>query len=212
VKRAATCHIRNVSHHLKKTTFYISFIILILNFSCKTDNKTDLKKLEDLDAQKTTELITQILKEESNGYLMSSCITEKPSAISHPMVSNFNDYVKDNLNIRDTVHLKTQSRLYKTFKITADLVPNKNILTQKQFEEFEQKSGNGGFRFWDWLDSNCENGYSSISKPIFNETFDLAYVQIGTVCGGLCGGGEERIYELINGKWIEKESLGSWES
>ncbi|MDG4949644.1 hypothetical protein NLM59_01795 [Weeksellaceae bacterium KMM 9724] len=165
-----------------------------------------------MDAQKTTELITQILKEESKGYLMSSCITEKPRAVSHPMVSDFNDYVKDNLNIKDTIHLKFQSRLYKNFKITADLVPNKNILTQKQFEEFEQKSENGGFRFWDWLDTNCDNGYCSISKPIFNETFDLAYVQIGTVCGGLCGGGEERIYELVNGKWIEKESLGSWVS
>ncbi|MDN3594318.1 hypothetical protein [Zunongwangia endophytica] len=171
-----------------------------------------MKKLKDLDAQKTNELITHILEEKRNGYLMSSCITEKPRAVSHSMVSNFNDYVKDNLNIKDTVHLKIQSRLYKKFKITADLVPNKNILTQVQFEEFKQKSENSKFRFWDWFDTNCENGYCSISKPIFNEAFNLAYVQIGTVCGRLCGGGEERIYKLVNGKWIEKESLGSWVS
>ena len=181
-----------------------------MNFSCKTDPTTDLKKLTELDAQKTTELITQILKDESETYLSSSCITEKPRAISHPMVSDFNKYVKSHLNIKDTIHYNLQARLYKEFKLTADLVPNKNILTQKQFEEFEKKSGDGGFRFWDWLDENCENGYCSISKPIFNETFDLAYVQIGTVCGSLCGGGEERIYEFVNGKWIEKESLGSW--
>lgn len=168
--------------------------------------------MEKLDAQKTTELITQILKEESNGYLMSNCITEKPRAISHPMVSDFNEYVKNNLNIKDTIHLNAQLKLYKNFKITADLVMNKNIITQKQFVEFEQKSENDEFRFWDWLETYCENGYCSISKPIFNETFDLAFVQIGTVCGGLCGGGEERIYELVNGKWIQKESLGSWVS
>jgi hypothetical protein len=197
---------------LKKTTFYISSIILILTLGCKTENKTDLKKSEILDAQRTMELMTQILKDESEGYLQSSCITEKPRAVSHPMVSNFNKYVKNNLNIIDTVHYKLQTRLYAKFKLTSDLVPNKNIITQKQFEEFEKKSENEGFRFWDWLDTNCEKGYCSISKPIFNETYDLAYVQIGTVCGGLCGGGEERIYELFNGKWTEKESLGSWVS
>jgi len=171
-----------------------------------------LKKLTELDAQKTTELIKQILIDESEGYLSSSCISEKPRAILHPMVSDFDEYVKSLLNIKDTLHYKIQSRLYKKFKLTADLVPKKELLTQKQFEEFEKKSESGGFRFWEWLDTNCENGYCSLTKPIFNETFDLAYVQIGTVCGGLCGGGEERIYERVNGKWIEKESLGSWVS
>lgn len=168
--------------------------------------------MAELDAQNTTELITQILKDESEGYLQSSCITEKPKANSHPMVSNFDEYVKKHLNIKDTIHYKLQSSLYKEFKLTSELVPDKNIITPKQFKEFEQKSENGGFRFWDWLDENCENGYCSLSKPIFNETFDLAYVQIGTICGGLCGGGEERIYELVNGKWIEKESIGGWVS
>ena len=50
-----------------------------------------------------------------------------------------------------------------------------------------------------------ENG-----KPIFNEEFDLAFVQIGTMCGGLCGGGVEIIYEYKNGKWIKKENIRSW--
>ncbi|WP_255592866.1 hypothetical protein [Marixanthomonas sp. SCSIO 43207] len=198
-------------HKLKKTTFYISIIVLILNFSCKTD-KTDLDKSAEYDAQKTTELIMQILKDESSDYLSSTCITEKPRAISYPMVADFDKYVKNHLEIKDTIHYNTQKRFYKKFKITSELVPNKNILTQKQFEEFEKKSKKGEFRFWDWLDNNCKNGYCSISKPIFNETYDLAYVQIGTVCGGLCGGGEERIYEFVNGKWIEKESISSWVS
>ena len=194
---------------MKKTLFNILFFVLTLNLSCKTDNKTDLKKL---DAQKTSELITQILKDERDGYLSSSCITENPRAVSSPMISNFGEYVRNHLNIKDTLHYKTQSSLSKKFKITAELVPEKNILTKKQFDDFEKKSEKGGFSFWDWLDENCENGYCSISKPIFNETFDLAYVRIGTVCGGLCGGGEERIYEFVDGKWIEKETFGSWVS
>ena len=183
-----------------------------MSFGCKTDKKTDLKKSEDFDTQKTTELIKQILKDENKGYLSSSCITEKPRAISYPIVKDFDEYVKNHLNIKSTAHYKIQKQLYKQFKLTTDLVVDKNIITQEQFEKFEKKSKNDEFRFWDWLDTNCENGYCSISKPIFNETYDLAYVQIGTVCGELCGGGEERIYELINGKWIEKESFGSWVS
>lgn len=165
-----------------------------------------------MDAFKTTELVSQILKDESTGYLSSSCITQKAKAVSHPMVTDFDAYVMNQLKIGDSVHYNLQSKLSSRFKITVDLVPDKNILTEEQFKEFEENSENDGFKFWDWLDENCENGYCSITKPIFNETFDLAYIRIGTVCGSLCGGGEERIYEYKNGKWTVKESLGSWVS
>ena len=197
---------------MKKTTFYISFIILILNFSCKNESKFNLDKTADLDSKKTTELITQILKDEKENYLSVSCITEKPRAVSNPMASSFDEYVKENLGIKDSIHYKLQTESYNNFIITKDLVSDKNIITETQFEEFEKKSKLGGFKFWKWIDENCKGGFCSISKPIFNETFDLAYVQIGTVCGGLCGGGEERIYEYKNGKWTKKESLGSWVS
>lgn len=197
---------------MKKITLYISLIILILNSSCKTENKTNLKKLAELDAQKTTELITQILKNETKGYLSSSCITEKPRALYYPMVPDFGNYVIEHLKIKDTAHYESQYKLYKQFKITSKLVPNKNILTQEEFKEFEKKSENGGFYFWDWLDENCKNGYCSMTKPIFNESFNLAYIIIGNFCGNLCAGGEERIYEFINGKWILKKTIGSWVS
>ena len=183
-----------------------------MNFGCKTSNEYDLKRLKELDSQKTKELIRQILKDENKGYLSSSCITEKSKAILKPMVTNSDEYVKNNLKIRDTIHYELQKQLYKQFKLTADLVLEKNILTEKQLGIFKEKSKNGDFRFWEWLQTSCEDGFCSISKPIFNETFDLAYVQIGKVCGSYCGGGEERIYEFKNGKWIEKESLGTWVS
>lgn len=92
------------------------------------------------------------------------------------------------------------------------IVRNKNILTEIQFNEFEEKSKQSGFIFWEWLDENCNNGYCFVSKPIFNETFDLAFVEVGTICGRLCGGGEDRIYEFKNGNWILKETIGSWVS
>ncbi|WP_250149270.1 hypothetical protein [Flagellimonas sp. 389] len=95
------------------------------------------KSLAEVDAQKTTELITQILKEEIDGYLMSSCITEKPRAVSHPMVSDFKDYLKDNLKIQDTTHLNAQSNLYKVFQITSDLVPDKIYLPNNNLKNLE---------------------------------------------------------------------------
>jgi hypothetical protein len=45
---------------------------------------------------------------------------------------------------------------------------------------------------------------------VFNESFDLAYIEIGNGCGLLCGGGEERIYEFIKGKWILKKVITRW--
>ena len=191
---------------MNKTIFHISIITLILNFGCKRD----LKKSWEYDNQKTTELIIQILEDESNNYLSSSCITEKPRTIFYPMVMNFDKHVKKHLKIKDTIHYKKQKHFYKKFKITSKLVPNKNILTQKQFEEFEKKSKNKELRFWDWLDTYCNHGYCSISKPIFNKNYDLAYIQIGKVCGESCGAGEERIYTFVNGKWIKKENISSW--
>ncbi len=217
IRSLIQCLVKNLFYsiieiHLKKIKVYISIIIFVLNISCTTNHKTDVLKIEELDRQKTTELIAQILKEEAQGYLISSCITEGVRGIPIPMVLSFKDDIRHILKIKDSVHLNSQFRLYKKFKVTSNLVPNKNILTEKQFEEFERKYRKDGFSFWDWLEKNCEKGYCSIGKPIFNETFDLAYIQIGRVCGPSCGGGDERIYELINGKWKKKKTIGNWVS
>jgi hypothetical protein len=178
--------------------------------SCKKELKTNVSELKKLDSEKTTELLTQIFEDEKNGFLLTNCITEKTRGVNYPMVPDFDEYVKNHLGIKDSIHYKLQSELYKQFVLTSDIAKGKNIITQSQFKEFERKSELGEFRFWDWLEDNCTDGYSSISKPIFNENYTLAYIQIGNVCGGLCGGGEERIYEYINGKWIEKENFGNW--
>jgi hypothetical protein len=47
------------------------------------------------------------------------------------------------------------------------------IITEEQYNELKSKC-----KFWKWIEINCEKGYCSISKPIFNKTFDLAYIQI----------------------------------
>lgn len=196
---------------MKKESFNILIIILIF-FSCKIESRSGSNKLIELDSYKTTELIIQILKDEDKNYLSLSCIVEKPLMPLNFYDMNLDNNLEEHLKIKDSTHSKLQFKLLNEFRLTPKIIPDKNILTQKQFKELEIKSKQGDLIFWDWLDKNCENGYCSISKPIFNETFDLAYVQIQQVCGSLCCGGEERIYELINGKWSVKETLGSWVS
>mgnify|MGYP003630284048 CR=1 FL=1 len=179
-------------------------------FSCNNDSKPSLEELKKRDAEKTTELLTQIFENEKDVYLATNCISEKPRATYQPNVPDFDEYIKEHLSIKDSTHYKLQTDLYKQFSLITEYAKGKNIITASDFKEFEQKSESGGFSFWDWLENNCSDGYSSISKPIFNEDYTLAYIRVGNICGELCGGGEERIYEYQNGKWILKEYFGNW--
>ena len=185
---------------MRKAKFYILSLIIILTFSCKNESKTEIKKKINLDLKKTTELITQILIDKSDSFLSSNCISENQKAFTS---SGFLEYVeKANkyLNIKDTLHYKTQGKLFNEFKILKELTPNKKIITEKQHNELESKR-----EFWKWIEINCEKGYCSISKPIFNETFDLAYVQIARKLFDFDYSSEIIIYEYRNGKWIEQE-------
>lgn len=195
---------------MKKTVIYISILItLSSSLSCNNEQNKDL---EEIDSKNTIELINKILNGENSFFLSSSCITEKPEAISSPMVLNKDSYIKDLIKIKDTAHYDMQSKFYNNFEITADLFPNKKIITEKQFKELQRKAEKGEIRFFEWLDNNCDKGYCSIAKPIFNETYDLAVVQLGYTCGGLCGSGATLIYENIDGNWKEKEIISLWES
>jgi len=196
---------------MKKTTFFIAILLYLLTISCKNKSSSNSNRIKHLDSIKTTELLKQISKDEKKNYLAPNCITEKPRA-TFTTINVSNKSIKKLLNIKDSIHYKFQLESYKKFRITQDLFPDKNILTEAQFKEFKKKSKENRFSFWDWMDKNCKSGYCSISKPIFNETYDLAFVKIGIVCGGLCGGGEGRIYEFKNGKWHVKSVIGSWVS
>ncbi|WP_224995115.1 hypothetical protein [Cesiribacter sp. SM1] len=51
-------------------------------------------------------------------------------------------------------------------------------------------------------------GLYKISTPIFSPNLDKAYFRIGYICGGHCGGTEDRYYVKENGKWMLKEVVG----
>ncbi|QNR25133.1 hypothetical protein [Croceimicrobium hydrocarbonivorans] len=192
--------------------FLIPIIVLISTFSCKSELDNHEVQLRETDSLKTRELINQILEREQKFPRFPSCISEKPRAIELRRYKQFDQILNTYLDIRDSIHLKIQKEKFKDFKISPELAGKLQIITEYDFEKFENQSKTKGTDFFEILDSLCVNGYFSISKPIFNETFDLAVVQTGVICGGFCGGGEMTIYEWINGKWLEKEIVSVWVS
>ena len=192
---------------MKKTSHNILIVFLILCIGCK-----ERPELESIDQLKTAELISDLLESKSKYLLSPSCISEEPRAISGHVNEDFKNYAKEHLKIVDTFHLNNQMRFRENFRISKKIAGELKLLTKQNFEDLERLGTTAHFSFWSWLDENCENGYLSISKPIFNETYDLAIVQIGTVCGKLCGGGGTFIYKFDNGTWKETEILSSWVS
>ena len=193
---------------MKNLTLILILVGLISEGSAFTDNQ----EIGTIDEKKTTELISQILVDQAEDYLSSSCITEIPRATTPIKIKKFDKYVQSILKIKDTVHLGEQMNLYRHFKITPDLVPNKTILKEDFFESIKLKAENSEKSFWEYLEVECDGGYSSIAKPIFNASYDKAVVQYGRVCGGLCGGGEISLYQLENGKWKKIKVLNYWVS
>ena len=89
-----------------------------MNFSCQKD----LKKFEELDTRKSTELIMQIIKDEGDGYLSANCILENKKAGAIHLIE---EDLQKQLGIMDTLHLSLQLQLHDDFQITADLFPQK---------------------------------------------------------------------------------------
>ena len=146
---------------------------------------------------------------EQKDYFNTNCIIEEAIPMYVLVNSNIIKDVTEKLGIKDTVHLNEQIKLYNQFKLTSDIVSDKTILTKKDFQKFEKKKPIGKST-WVLIEATCEDGYSYILKPIFNEDYTRAYVQFGNHCGGYCGGGETQIYEYKNGKWNKVRTVSAW--
>jgi uncharacterized HAD superfamily protein len=102
---------------IKKVKIQISVLILLFIVSCKTDLNMDVNSLIKLDSEKTYGLISQILKDENNNYLISSCISEQSLFLPTSEFSNFKESVNNYLNIRNTKYAELQFDLYKNSKL-----------------------------------------------------------------------------------------------
>lgn len=189
---------------IKRTLFFM--LVAFLLISCKSEQQIDL------DAQKTKELISQIMKTREGYIDTANCITEGSGSADIRSIEDMQYLAERHLGITDSLHLKNQLDLFQAFKITEEYAGQLKIITDATFKELEERSQKGEVNFFDWLISNCTNGYWSIAKPIFNETYDLALVVDGSLCGPLCGGGGTYIYKLQDGQWVEFKIISSWVS
>ena len=71
------------------------------------------------------------------------------------------------------------------------------------------------------FDSFWAKFYEQHSKPPsvaffsqvgFNDRYDQAFVYVGRICGGLCGGGEYVLLSKVNGRWEVRAEKALWVS
>jgi hypothetical protein len=174
---------------------YLLVLVTTITFGQKEDLKYE-SNWKAINGKYTAELINQILEDEKDNILKSNCISNVPIAISEIFTKKeLKEIAHKELNVKKSSHLRKQIKLYKQFQISQEIVPNKNIAEIGVFEVYPE---------------GCETGYCSISKPIFNETYDLAFIQLGNSCGMTCGGGIDRIYFKVDGIWKIKKVMSTW--
>lgn len=186
---------------IRNSDLILVLLLLAFSVSCKTNSKINLS----VDTQKSRELINQVLLDNKDDYASSNCIYETYD--TYTILANFDEQVKKNIGINNKKHYDSQKELYENFKITKEIVSKKHILTKEKKQELIDRNV-----FIDWLRENHgKKFYFSISKPIFNETYDKAFVKIEKKPNAFFSiSGKDEIYHLEKGIWRLKFTLAVW--
>ena len=115
----------------------------------------------------------------------------------------FSDFLINVLAETDTLFIQDQLRESNTFR-TDNL--QEYGFTIIKISEIPANTGID----WDNISDNYGQGILTVDRPIFNSSYNKAYVRIGYICGPHCGGGQEVVLEKIDNKWIIKEVTGTW--
>ncbi|WP_437397168.1 hypothetical protein [Flagellimonas lutimaris] len=187
-----------------KKLFFILSIGFILG-ACEGNHMSN-----DLDRIKTIELLTFILNDSSDPFMESECIAEKNQLYYAVITTDLRNFIKTELEIVNEEHLNRQLDLYRHFRLTKDLSFGKKVITENMFVDFKNRAQELKQDLYEWLNSICQSEFISVSKPIFNDSYDKALITVGNICGGKCGAGETRTYELKNDKWIIVKTQFEW--
>jgi hypothetical protein len=176
--------------------FAFIFFIFIF-FSCK--NQTKKSDIE-IYNQKSTELIQQILTREE---IECSCLAEVEHkslleiiAAKTPRRNNRKD-LKSALDIKDDSIFDKQNKLSKKFRIfKLNLKFGLTLLDLNKLDSILINSGekNHTKNLWE----KCPLGIFSLSPPVFNETYDIAVIEVGSCISG----STLDLYHFINGRWV----------
>jgi hypothetical protein len=197
---------------LKKVKFYILIFGLFL-ITCKEAEKkpihiSDEFKLEFLNEILLDTIDLKII--ESKGQLISNYNLMSPPFLpidpKNPRKTiSLTRYISDSLKVADTMFIKNQFIDNRKLDL--------NRLSDYGFKMFDYKSqienkvpSDSTWKLVESLNKGTENySFLIISKPVFNENKNLAYIQLQQGSGG-----DSYILEKVNGKWIKKYHLEMW--
>lgn len=185
----------------------------MIMFSCQQQNdqeaaiangqvdfmQTSAAFLEEILTDSTEEAFIQ-----DNYYVLSDVdkLLPPPHLEEHPSEA---DLILEVLHEEDKGFIKEQLRERQDFSV-AMLQHNFTIVPLQQLLQEESSMDS----LWSFVNSHYENGFYSISMPVFSKDLQKAYVRIGHLCGSLCGGGETRIYQYADDRWQLAEVVEVW--
>jgi len=200
---------------MKKLLVLIIFLVFI---SCK---KESINNEEELNKSVITEKLTY----EVINSLMKNILEENQKQNIYVVCENFpkekdgemNDYMgiskMDSLfSSEDVKFIIEQNKTSKHFLLKKELLKNVRLIPNDTIESFRKRE-NGENTFWEkYTKKYGDEGFYSISKPLFSLDYKTVIISYGFHCGGLCGGGSTIILRKINEKWEYKAELQNWVS
>ncbi|WP_034257678.1 hypothetical protein [Altibacter lentus] len=177
---------------------------LILILGCNKPIDDDINNYN----QKSTELVNSILK---NNEPDCSCLLEPPHQSlleiadnERPEHNNKKDLLEA-LELNNDSVLDKQDNLSKRFRIDElSLNYKMDLIKRSEVDSIFQKNGSQKGREILW--KKCPSGWLYLSPPIFNESYNIAVIEI-SICSP---GGSISIYKFTNGNWEYVDSIGVW--
>jgi|GEM_PF-5027046 len=197
--------------------YIISTVCLfsLIHSGCTNAGKTALEKSDVLIIRDTNliySFVKSITDTNSVGLLLDiACkIVDEPRDLEdiYSLDTFFNE--KDFQLIRDQIGNK--SAFFWDAKRLSNyvIINNESIIVLRNFNTGNSTGKNDNF--WNNYYQLYQTGFTKMSVPIFNADKKLAIIKVGYYCGGLCGGGDTKIYKFRNGIWAEVYIISSWVS
>jgi len=180
----------------------IKMILLLAVISC-----SNLRNRETVVTIDPIELLNFVLTDTTDlnivpdGYKVISDI----SILGPPLMQarKFSDFLVNILSETDTLFIKDQLRQSSNFR--TDKLEEYGFTIVK----ISEVTPNTGID-WDYIYDNYGPGILTVDRPIFNKSYNKAYIRIGYSCGPHCGSGQEVILEKVDNKWRLKKITGTW--
>jgi len=115
-----------------------------------------------------------------------------------------NPFIKSDKNLVINRYLKS----YKSYRINKKIFNCTFLTTRKLNKLFKTNIESG----WDNFHNKYGKYYTTITIPIFNESYEFAYFEWSHSCGGLCGEGFAGLYKKVEGKWKPIKLFWTWVS